>query len=185
MTAPVMPVVGVDLSLTGTGIATAAGVRTIISSGRKGASLRARRARLDEIALAVSNIVESAPTASLVVIEAPAFSRTTGHQHDRSGLWWLVVDQLLGAGHLVAEVAPTCRAKYATGKGNAGKASVVSAVTARYGVQFSDDNTADAFVLRAMGMHRYGFPLATVPKTHAAALEAVQWPNVDVLAVTA
>ena len=187
MTAAHLPVVGVDLSLTGTGIATADGVRTIGSSGRKGASLRVRHARLADLAtqvvLAVSEA--AAPRTALVVLEAPAFSRTTGHQHDRSGAWWLLVDELLAAGHLVAEVAPTCRAKYATGKGNAGKAAVVSAVSHRYGVVFADDNAADAFVLRAMGLHRYGQPLASVPKAHAAALDAVAWPDVDHLAVSA
>jgi crossover junction endodeoxyribonuclease RuvC len=183
MTAPPLPVVGVDLSLTATGVATEAGVQTITSSGKAGASLRVRRARLNEIALAVTDIVESAPTTSLVVIEAPAFSRTTGHQHDRSGLWWLVVDQLLGAGHLVAEVAPTARAKYATGKGNAGKDAVLLAVARRYpGVLVEDNNQADALILRAMGCHRYRQSLADVPQTHAAALDAVQWPNVDLLA---
>ena len=174
-----LPVVGVDLSLTATGIATAEGTRTIPSSGKAGAPLRVRHARLDAIALAVSNIVEQAPTASLIVIEAPAFSRTTGHQHDRSGLWWLLVAQLLDRGHLVAEVAPTARAKFATGKGNAGKAAVVSAVTHRYGREFADDNHSDAFVLRAMGLHRYGQPLATVPQAHTAALDSVAWPDVD------
>ena len=175
-----IPVVGLDLSLTGTGIATAAGVRTIASSGKAGASLRVRHARLDaiatEVSLAVAETVgyrtHDAPGA-LVVIEAPAFSRTTGHQHDRSGLWWLVVDELISAGHLVAEVSPTARAKYGTGKGNAGKAAVVSAVSHRYGVIFGDDNAADAFILRAMGCHRYGQPLATVPQTHATALDEI------------
>lgn len=184
MTAVHLPVVGLDLSLTATGIATANGVRTVGSTGRASASLRVRHARLADLATQVCLAVSeaAAPRTALVVIEAPAFSRTTGHQHDRSGAWWLVVDELLAAGHLVAEVSPTSRAKYATGKGNAGKAAVVSAVSHRYGITFADDNTADAFVLRAMGLHRYGSPLAQVPKVHAAALDAVAWPDVALLA---
>lgn len=174
-------VVGLDLSLTATGIATPAGVRTITSSGRAGASLRVRRARLIDIATRVSLAVAEQTAASglggaLVVIEAPAFSRTTGHQHDRSGCWWLVVEELLSAGHLVVEVAPTARAKYGAGKGNAGKAAVVSAVSHRYGITFDDDNAADAFVLRAMGCDHLGQPLAVVPQTHRAALDKVAWP---------
>ncbi|WP_100499391.1 hypothetical protein [Geodermatophilus chilensis] len=187
MTATHLPVVGVDLSLQATGIATAAGVRTIGSSGRQGASLRVRHARLADLATQVCLAVTeaAAPRMALVVLEAPAYDSRTGHQHDRSGLWWLVVDELLAAGHLVAEVTTGGLKKYATGKGVGKKAAIVSAVTARYGVVFGDDNQADAFVLRAMGMHRYGHPLATVPKTHAAALDAVAWPDVDHLAVTA
>lgn len=189
-----LPVVGLDLSLTGTGIATAAGVRTIVSSGRKGAPLRTRHARLADIATQVSFAVTEAALAggdprarALVVIEAPAFSRITGHQHDRSGLWWLVVDELLHAAHLVAEVPPTTLKKYATGRGNADKGAMADAAARRLpDVETrGQDDVVDALWLRAMGCHRYGFPLAAVPKAHAAALDAVAWPNVDVLAVPA
>lgn len=178
-----LPVIGVDLSLTATGLATAEGCRTVPSSGKAGAPLRARHARLADIAtqvvLAVSEA--AAPRTALVVIEGPTYATSTGSQHDRSGCWWLTVDELLAAGHLVAEVAPTSRAKYATGNGRAGKVKVASALTARYGVTFADDNEADAFCLRAMGLHRLGSPLASVPKTHAVALDAVAWPNIDLL----
>lgn len=189
--APVEPaplaVVGVDLSLTATGIATATGCRTLKSSGAAGASLRVRHARLTDIATRVTLAVSdaAAPRTALVVIEGPALSRNTGSVWDRAGLWWATVDELLSAGHLVAEVAPTCRARFATGKGNAGKAAVVSALTARYGVTFGDDNQADAFALRAMGLARLGSPLAAVPKTHVGALDAVQWPNLVALGVSA
>lgn len=180
MTAVLLPVVGLDLSLTATGICTASGARTITSSGRAGAPLRTRRARLADIATEVRRAVNDATDRmALVVIEAPAYDSRTGHQHDRSGLWWMVVDQLLTDGHLVAEVTTGGLKKYATGKGTAKKMLVGSSATARYGVVFGDDNQADAFVLRAMGCHRYGQPLATVPKLNAEALDAVQWPDVD------
>lgn len=178
-------VVGVDLSLTGTGIATPTAVRTIGSTGRKGAPLRVRHARLTDLAtqvvLAVSEA--AAPRTALVVVEAPAFSRITGHQHDRSGLWWLTVDELLAAGHLVAEVAPTCLKRFATGKGVADKGAMVDAAARRlpHWATGGQNDAVDALWLRAMGMHRYGTPLCSVPKTHAAALDAVAWPDVDAL----
>lgn len=175
-------VVGLDLSLTATGFAADGEWRSITSKGRAGDNLRARRDRLERLSAAIENAVDQASDRNpwrpaLVVIEAPAFSRTTGHQHDRSGLWWLVVDGLIRTGYMVAEVAPTARAKYATGKGNAGKAAVVSAVSHRYGVTFGDDNTADAFVLRAMGLDHLGAPLMPVPKSHREALAKVAWPE--------
>ncbi|HET6917068.1 MAG TPA: hypothetical protein VFH56_13330, partial [Acidimicrobiales bacterium] len=150
-------VIGLDLSLTATGFAADGTLRTIRSTGRAGDDLTARLARLDRLTGAIAGEVarvanEAGRERVVVVIEAPAFSRTTGHQHDRSGLWWLVVSELASwDGVDVVEVSPTARAKYATGKGNAGKAAVVSAVSHRYEVTFTDDNTADAFVLRAMG----------------------------------
>lgn len=175
-------VVGLDLSLTGTGIATPGGLRTVTSRGKADASLRDRAIRLHDLAMTIVGHVETAARrdvdgGALVVIEAPAFDSRTGHQHDRSGLWWLIVDELIGPSWaLVAEVTTGGVKKYATGAGNAKKAAVVSAVAHRYGLQVADDNQADAFVLRAMGSDWLGQPLASVPKTHRDALDKVAWP---------
>lgn len=176
-------VVGLDLSLTATGIATPVGVRTITSKGRAGATLDDRYERLVKLAqsigLAIADDAEAADADDvLVVIEAPAFSRTTGHQHDRSGLWWLIVHALLQTQNTVVEVQPTARAKYATGKGNAGKDEVLAAVVRRYpDVLVSNNNEADALVLRAMGCDHLGQHLVDVPQTHRAALDRVAWPT--------
>jgi crossover junction endodeoxyribonuclease RuvC len=174
-----MPVVGIDPSLAATGLATPARLRTITSQpGRP--DLRGRRDRLtvaaDTITLTVAEDVH--PRTALVVIEAPAYSKT-GHQHERSGLWWLVVDRLLDAGHLVCEVTPSARARYATGRGNAGKDEVLAAVVRRYPHQdVRDNNTADALVLRAMGCRYVGQPLEDgLPAAHRAALDKVLWPT--------
>lgn len=189
MTATFLPVVGVDLSLQSTGIATAAGVRTITSTGRQGAPLRARHARLVDIATQVCLAVSeaAAPHTALIVIEGPALSRNSGHVWDRAGLWWCTVDELLAAGHLVAEVPPTTLKRYALGKGVGDKGAMADAAARRLpDVHTGGQNDAvDALWLRAMGMHRYGNPLCTLPKAHAAALDAVAWPDVDVLAVSA
>jgi crossover junction endodeoxyribonuclease RuvC len=177
-------VVGLDLSLTATGIATPAGVRTIGSKGKADATLDQRYDRLvrlaQDVGLALVNDAEAAGEEDvLVVIEAPAFSRTTGHQHDRSGLWWLIVHVLLQTRNRVVEVQPTARAKYATGKGNAGKDEVLAAVVRRYpDVLVSNNNEADALVLRAMGCDQLGQPLADVPAAHRAALAKVAWPEI-------
>lgn len=179
-------VVGLDLSLQSTGIATPTAVRTIPSSGIKGAPLRTRHARLhvivQDVALAVTEA--TAPRQALVVIEGPSLGQARQHgTHDRSGLWWLVVDELLSAGHLVAEVPPTLVKKYATGVGNAKKGAMVDAAARRLPHVHTggQEDVVDALWLRAMGCDRYGQPICSVPKAHAAALDAVQWPNVDVL----
>lgn len=183
-----MPVVGLDLSLQSTGIATPTGVRTITSSGVKGAPLRARHARLQDITTRVSLAIAEVSISrgagrALVVIEAPAFSRLVGHQHERSGLWWLTVDELISAGHLVAAVSPTALKKYALGKGVGDKGAMADAAARRMPdvVTHGQNDVVDALWLRAMGCHRYGAPLCQVPKAHAAALDAVQWPDVDAL----
>lgn len=177
-------VVGLDLSLTASGIATPGGVRTIGSRGKADATLHQRAVRLHDLAADVVTAVERALFDTprerlLVVIEAPAFSRTTGHQHDRSGLWWLVVDEIHGITDVdVVEVQPTARAKYATGKGNAGKDEVLAAVVRRYpDVDVTNNNEADALVLRAMGCDHLGQSLVAVPQAHRDALTKVAWPS--------
>lgn len=173
-------VVGLDLSLTATGIATPEGVRTITSRGRKGDNLWSRRDRLSRLAGQIGAAItdESPFGGALVVIEGPSIQRAAGGTHDRSGLWWLVVDELFTHQHTIVEVAPSARAKYATGKGNAGKDEVLAAVVRRYpDVLVTNNNEADSLVLRAMGCDWLGEPLATVPQTHRVALDKVAWPD--------
>lgn len=176
-----MKVVGLDLSLTSTGIAyvypSGRGVTArVTSKGKAGATLDQRYARLQHIASSVTELIRG--DLDLVVIEAPAMSRTTGHQHDRSGLWWLVVSWLRGHSIPVAEVAPTARAKYATGRGNAAKDDVLSAVIRRYPhVDVNGNDEADALILAAMGARWLGQPLElglSIPQISA--MDKVAWP---------
>lgn len=177
-------VLGLDLSLTSTGLAWvvdgAAEVSRIRSTGRKGATLAQRDARLYDLRAQIALTVEGYPP-DLVVIEQPAFSRTTGHMHDRSGLWWLVVADLHLAGIRTVEVAPTARAKYATGKGNAGKDEVLAAVVRRYpAVEVTGNDEADALILAAMGTRHLGQPIEeSLPKLHLEAMAKVAWPARD------
>lgn len=157
-------VVGVDPSLTGTGLAElkfpdsgpAWGlIRTFPSKPAK--TLAARHRRLSDLAHEISDAILQAPNhPDLVVIESPAYSRNMGSMHDRSGLWWLVVSIVIDAVP-VLEVAPTVRAKYATGMGNAGKDAVLLAVERRWpeaGVK--DNDEADAVTLAALGADMLG-----------------------------
>lgn len=183
-----MKVVGLDLSLTSTGVAVATqdGAITdrITTKPTPNATLRDRVARLGMMA---SLTCDHAKGADLIVIEQPAYSRTGGSTHDRSGLWWLVVGKLSGL-YPVVEVAPTCRSRYATGRGNASKDDVLSAVIRRYPhVDVNGNDEADALILAAMGARHLGHPLErpglkpmhALPTPHLKAMDAVHWPNPD------
>lgn len=179
-----MRVIGLDLSLTATGVALiedgSITVRTITSKP-SGDSLDARQARLHNlVANLLTNHMPTDPV-DLVVIEQPAFSRTTGHHHDRSGLWWMVVDAIWGWREEItpmAEVPPTTLKKYATGKGNAAKDAVLLAVARRYPhVDIRDNNMADALVLAAMGARHLEHPVDDVPQLNQTAMAAVRWPS--------
>lgn len=171
---PMPIVVGLDLSLTATGYAGPDGTRLFTSTGHKGDTVRQRCDRLTGLAARINDAIESANPAGappdLVVIEAPAFSRNVGSMHDRSGLWWLVIAMLTDYVDVV-EVTPTALKKYVTGKGVATKPDMRMAIFKRFGVDIADDNEADAFALRAVGMDLLHHPLAPLPVTHRSALE--------------
>ena len=171
-----MRVVGLDLSLTGTGVSDGHHTWLVTSRGQKNDDLRSRSERLDTLR---RSIVAHCLTADLVVVEQPAFSRTTGHMHDRSGLWWLVVAALHHHDLPVAEVPPTSLKRYATGRGNADKGAVIDATARRLPDVDTggNDNRADALWLAAMGRDHLGVPLVTVPAHHRLALDAVRWPD--------
>lgn len=167
-------IVGLDISLTATGVATTMGTTTVPTKGRRADDLTTRHHRYRTICRAVFGLV-GAP--DLAVVEGPSYHSTGGSMWDRGGLWWLIVDGLLDREIPVAIVPPTCRAKYATGKGNAGKAAVMRAVQQHLGAIPEDDNQADALTLRAMGHDWAGQPLAAVPSLNRTALLSCQWPE--------
>lgn len=83
-------------------------------------------------------------------------------------------------GLTVALVPPTSLKAWATGKGNAGKAAVVSEVTLRAGRTFATDDQADAWALWAMASQAYGQPVCKMPADREKALQKVEWPKVEV-----
>ncbi|MUL39602.1 hypothetical protein FZ103_00135 [Streptomonospora sp. PA3] len=178
-------VIGLDVSLTGTGIASSLGwCETVGQAGLTGLPLAQRDLAIVHLARI---ILETTGAPDLAVIEAPAYSRSGGGSHERSGLWWRIVRHLLAQGVPVAEVTPNQRCLYATGKGSATKGAVVDAVARRW-PQYAtggNDNACDAVVLAAMGADRLGHPTARVPVAHHAALDKVVWPYLGGVATDA
>jgi crossover junction endodeoxyribonuclease RuvC len=163
-------VVGIDLSLTSTGLAVVVDGRVshlqrVVSKGKKDDTLQMRP------------ILEP----DLIVIEAPSFGSQYGHPHDRSGLWWMVMDMFISMGFQVAQVPPTVRAKYGTGKGNAPKDLVLTDVVRRYTdlpTSITKNDEADALILAAMGSRSLGQPVEdSLPAPHLAAMAGVMWPS--------
>lgn len=136
-------VIGIDASLTGTTIATPAGIEKIVTRKTGPDRLAYIRDRVLDI------IDEFAPL--VVFLEGYAFARPN-QAHQIGELGGVLRVALWQAGHNVVEVAPAARAKWATGKGNASKDAVVSAVSARLGRSFESNDHVDAFVLRDIGM---------------------------------
>jgi Holliday junction resolvasome RuvABC endonuclease subunit len=174
-------VLGVDPSLTGTGICRVsdyveelATVRTTLNG----------HARMDAI---VDEVMIRATIwgvrVDMVVIEGPSYGSASqshpGH-HERAGLWWLITHALHSAKIPYAVVSPKGRAKYGCGNGNGDKSAVKAAVRETYGhlVKIGNDNAADALILAAMGLDHMGGTLGVrVPAVNRMALDAVQWPD--------
>jgi Holliday junction resolvasome RuvABC endonuclease subunit len=175
-----MSYVGIDISLTGTGIARSDGTCEVLGrTGILNLPLAQAVAELDWLATHIANGVPDGTR--LVAIEMPAFSRATGGAVERHHLWYLVAARLIKFGLPVAEVPATTLKKYATGKGNSTKSAMVDALARRL-PQFTtrgNDNLVDAAWLCAMAADRCGVPLVELPKAHRVALDGVQWPAVS------
>lgn len=167
-------VAGIDVSLTGTGVATRGGTTLIASTGRRRDSIAQRRNRIKGIA---DQVLIAVGVVDLAVIEGPSHHSVGGSVWDRAGLWWRIVDRLCAEDIPVAVMPPMSRAKYATGNGGSRKEAVMEAAQRRYGAVLDNDNEADALVLRAAGLDWLGQPLAEVPAGHRAALAGCQWPD--------
>lgn len=185
-------VLGLDLSLTSTGRAilnepfgdpitdrTLIAIDTI-TSATAGDDYSARRRRITGLAERIV-VDETGPT--LVVVEGPSYgssAQKSASIHDRAGLWWAVVGTLLDAGTPVAVVAPTTRAKWATGRGNAGKTEVATAVARLWPqVDARTDDEWDALALATMGAQHLGWDVPS--RAHQAlTLAAVTWPETRV-----
>lgn len=166
-------IVGIDPSLTRTGIATGHSgrnpttVTTIGSTGHRHDTWNDRWLRITRLADRIAAAAHLSPD-TLVAIEAPSYGSTGGSQHDRAGLWWTIYGHAARAGATVLCVPPTVRAMYATGKGNAGKDAVIASVVRRYPhTRIANDDEADALVLYALANRANESPIEPdMPKAH-------------------
>lgn len=173
-----MKILGLDLSLTSTGIAKYDSDALIrYSTFRlKPPSKLAGHPRLQWLR---SNIRTAVSEAQYVIVEGPSYGnqgseRQKGH-HERAGLWWIVTHDLWNLGLPVAIAPPAQIKKFATGKGNAGKDEVLSAVVRRYDDFKGGNDEADALVAAALAAQKHGCPIVPVPQSHLTALDGVDW----------
>jgi len=166
-----MDVIGLDLSLTSTGIATPDG-EFIIKTKLKGEP-RLKKLR-DEILAYILPWRDP-----YVVIEGYSFASRSGQAFSIGELGGVVKVRLMEEEIPYSVVPPTVRAKFATGKGNSSKIDVAMAVAARTGDIFGgkgSDDKVDAWVLREMGLHAAAQQgQFEWPKQNLEALEKVEW----------
>lgn len=157
-------VVGIDPSLTATGLAAPGGCITITTKPGD-------PKRLQVIHDTVFAAVEEADLA--VIEDLPTHAHGAGLTGMAQGVIRLAC---IRADVPFATVPAATLKVYATGKGNATKADMRLELFKRTGLDLRDDNQVDALFLRYLGLHLVGQHELDLPKTHLRALEKVTRP---------
>ncbi len=182
-----MRVLGIDPSLTSTGIAVVydgsirAGGCDAMTEAFKTAGRRADPiAVMDRRIASIAEFVLDHGNVDLAVIEGPSLGSHGGSPWDRAGLWWRIVHRLLAADIPVAVCPPKVRAKWATSVGGGPKASkpMVAVAVARLWplVDAGTDDEWDALGMATLGAQRLGMAVPSRAH-HAAQLASVAWPE--------
>ena len=172
----VMNIMGLDLSLTSTGCSVNSEV-AVFTTKLRGAE------RLSFLSKAIVDLAV-AKSIDIVIIEGYSFASRNGQAHSIGELGGAVRMRLWETGIPFIDVPPTCRAKFATGRGNASKNEVVSAISARTGIIWSGpgaDDMCDAWILEQMAKHFLDESSYSWPKQNADALEKIDWAPLLVL----
>lgn len=168
--------IGLDLSLTSTGVSVD-GVTSSIRMTSRGVR------RLMEIRDEIMGIV-SQRGIDCAAIEHYSYASRNSQAHSIGELGGVVRLALYDARVPFVEIPPTCRAKFATGKGNARKLEVVSAISAVTGVAWTGGDRSDrcdAWVLEEMLRYHLGASERIWAKANTDALKKVDWsPLADI-----
>lgn len=188
-------IVGLDLSLTATGIAVThdqlgtpwPACRTVSPRKRPSVNIIDHQ-RLHETFQAVAASMACNP--DLVVIEfLPHVQGTGGVPLRLAELHGALKHWLFAHGHRYVDVEPQHLKTWATGNGNAKKELVRADITARYGgrLHIGSTDEADSVAAMTLGLAAYGQPLMdrdgseiSVPVKNRAAIGRVRWPELGV-----
>ena len=156
-----MLIIGIDPSLTSTGIVVLRGNKVELAVTTKN---KPELGTIDRVRLIYERIVcvaesltdgEKWQAPDLIVIEGFSYGSKGRSVFDIAYLGWRIREELerLRTEDNIPwlEVPPSQLKKFATGQGNANKEIILQQVYKRWGVEFSDNNQADAYVLARIG----------------------------------
>lgn len=194
-----LQIVGVDTSLTDTGVARlrvdvnahvltrpvqALRVRTKATAKGDHPAMLTRLERIvadirDTVTRGTFGLNADTPTPIAAAIEGPSYGSTGAAVHDIAGLWWLTYQMLVEVCDAVVVIPPATLKQYVTGKGNAAKDLVLmQTVRSHPTVEVSNNNEADALGMAAMVARQMGVPIEVAERVHMGlALERVAWPS--------
>lgn len=169
-----MPVIsdvfGLDLSLTSTGYSYGDETGTISfkASGPERLWLMKRE---------IESLINK-HNVKAVILEGYSFASRSGQAFSIGELGGVIKLLLWQIGVPCVVIPPTCRAKFATGRGNASKFEVLSSISARTGKIWENpgaDDKCDAWVLQEMGLAHLGKSRYDWPAQNLDALVKVDW----------
>lgn len=166
-------VIGLDISLTSTGWAcdNKQGVIAVKSKDTQ---------RLSDIVNEFTKLL-SEINEPLVVLEGYSFASRSGQAFSIGELGGAIRLCLHNLEIPFAVVPPTCRAKFATGRGNASKNEVVSSISAKTGIVWAGkgaDDMCDAWILEEMGLYVLGRPRYKWGKESIDSLLKIDWSTI-------
>jgi Holliday junction resolvasome RuvABC endonuclease subunit len=184
-------VVGIDPSLTSTGVAQLhQGQPVALNCFGKKLQVRASyAARAERMTFTLSQVLRAVPRdAELIVIEGMAYAANENHTDpDVFGLWWHVVTHLHARAVPIAVIPPLTLKVWATGKAaekingrmqRVDKADMIAAAQDQFpDVTIRNGDVADALHAAACGASWLGHPLPTQLRRHRYNVEAVAWPT--------
>lgn len=162
--------IGIDLSLSSTGLAVSDKTTTIMTPTSGPERLALIRDGIMELVMSVES--------PYVFVEGYSFASRNSQAHALGELGGVVRVALWEQGIPFVDVPPTVRAKFATGRGNASKAEVISAISARTGIVWTGkgaDDRCDAWVLQEIGFVCQGKPRFSWPASHCEVVEKMGW----------
>jgi Holliday junction resolvasome RuvABC endonuclease subunit len=167
-----MRIVGIDASLTATGVCLPTGETLVIEPKKlRGAE------RLNFILESIADLLTHHKI-DMVIIEGYSFGSQGRAVFQIGELGGVIRLALYQEGIPCVEVPPSCLKKYICGKGNASKDEVLQQAVVRSGHTFKDNNASDSWVLWCMGMARYNkdSPLTIeFPKPNQEVLSRIEW----------
>lgn len=163
-----LTVIGLDLSLTATGVAFVGGETETIRTRPKDGD-----ARLVEIADRIEATIRTEHPTLAVLEDLPKHAMAAGITGMVHGAVRAV---LIRESVPYALLAPATLKAFATGRGAGDKTPMAMAAYKRAGVEFADDNQCDAWWLRAAGLNWLGVPEFELPQVQRDRLLKARWP---------
>jgi len=183
-------VIGVDMSMTKTGIAIRHFDTGEIVTGRVGSGGASDDSHVDRwrrFNTLHSDFLKQMPDGAgrhVFVIEEPTYT-SGGSGFDRAHAWWKMVDHAMRQGWIVLVVNNSHGKIYLVGRASGSgvnkieKGELLAAAIKTYNwVDIIDDNVADAMAMCAIGCRMVGRPIEEfLPQTHLRAIDGVAKAN--------